>query len=261
MENIISNSTCKRPLVAVVFVGFLLLSLLSLQAQARIFRVIGTPQSLFKSESQGHFQGIDIDIVTLVLTELNIDFEIALLYSSKRIQHEARTGSADMLLSFSQTPQRLAYLDYPEVSYKNVNWHFFALKANPKRLVFNTYDDLKDVTIGAAREASYTKAFWDAGLTLSLVSDNKSLLGMLLKKRVELIPMNKTNLFYEAKLLGRSQDIIMLDKPIKSRVYYNPFPKNSTFPSRLSIIRRYDEVLAKMLRTGKIQKIYDKYLK
>lgn len=244
----------------VIFFGLMVLATSSEYSRAREFVIVGTPQALFRSQSNDQLRGIDVDVVKLVMAEMNIEFRIELLYSNKRIQHQAKHGKVDMVLSYSQTAERLTYLDYPKVSYKDISWHFFALKDNPRQIHFHRYQDLKGISIGADRDASYTEAFWQADLSLVLVSNNELLLGMLLKKRVELIPMNKMNLRYQAQQIGRAQDLVMLPKPIKNKAYYNPFPKASSYPNRARVMRRYDEILQKLKADGQVQEIYQRYL-
>lgn len=231
----------------------------STSALSREFVIIGTPQVLFKDNSQKPFKGIDIDVVKRVMQQLDLPYRIELPYSSRRNLHLAQAGEVDMILSLSKSSQRQDFLTYPEISYKEVSWHFFALKENRHKFEFKYYRDLKDVLIGAVHGNSYSEAFWQADLRLMMVADSQLLLGMLFKKRVDLIPMNKTDFQYQIRQMGRSKDIYMLQKPIQLKAYYNVFPKKSNYPNRENIIKRYDEIVAKMLKDGDLAKIYLDY--
>ncbi len=227
---------------------------------AREFVIAGTPQLLFKMEAEGKYQGIDIEILQQVMKELKLPYKIKLIKSDKRILQEAKMGKVDMLISYSKKSSRLAYLDYPQVSYKQINWNFFIRKSDENNIHFNSFDDLKELKVGATSGVSYTKAFWEAGLNLNTVSKNDLQITKLLNHRIDIVPMNTLNTLYEAQQLGYREQISYLSPALKSRPYYNPFPKASTYPNKAIIMQRYDEAIQKLQADGTIQAIFDKYL-
>lgn len=230
------------------------------QVQARDFLILGTPEAPFRTGVSQAVEGIDVDILTLVMTELNISYKIKLIDSGSRIIKEMQLGTADMALSFSIKEERRAYLTYPQESYKDIAWNFFIRKEDWGRIKFETLSDLKGLTIGATQDWSYTPEFWNSELTLDVIPYNSSQLKKLLYKRIDVVPMNTVSALYEAKKNGYLTDITYLPKPLKTKQYYNAFSRHSRYPKIELIIKRYDEIIARMKEDGTIQKIYDEYL-
>lgn len=246
-----------RRLMAVVLVSFINIS----QVHSRDFLILGTPELPFKTEVNQSVQGIDADVVAIVMSELNIGFKIKLIDSGSRIISEMQLGKADMALSFSMKEGRTDYLIYPHETYKNLAWNFFIRNEDKERITFDTLSDLKGLTIGATQDWSYTADFWNSGLTLDVLPYNTSHFKKLLHKRIDAVPMNTVSALYEAKQEGYLDKISYLPKPLKTKDYYNVFSRNSNYPDLKHIIKRYDEIMFRLKKEGEIQKVYDRYLK
>ncbi len=229
-------------------------------AFSRDFVIMANPQEPYKFQENGIIQGIDIEIVDIVMKKLNIAYVIKFIKSDARIQQEAQKGRADMLLLFSKRKSREEYLLYPEESYVNITWNFFIRAEDENKITFDTFDDLKGLTIGATNDISYTPAFFDANLRLEMAPRNDLQIGKLLKNRLDAVPMNTISTLYEEKKKGNLEKITFLPKPLKSKPYYNVFSKASTYPNIREIHRKYNQIIKELKADGTIQNIFEKYL-
>jgi polar amino acid transport system substrate-binding protein len=211
-------------------------------------------------QGTGSLQGIDIDIIKLVMKEIGIPFNIRLIKSGSRIIKEAKSGNVDMVLSFSKKKDR-TYLKYPDNSYKDVSWNFFIRKENLRKITYESFNDLRGLIVGATQDWSYTKEFWNSGLDFSIVTNDKQQLLMLYRGRIDVVPLNTISAIYEINQDGYSDDIIYLPKSLKSKPYFNAFVTNSDYPNKEKIMGKYDSIISRMKRDGTLQKIFNKYLK
>jgi polar amino acid transport system substrate-binding protein len=246
-----------------IFIPVVLIFLIIAQpkVEAREFKIVGTPEIPYKFIEKGtsRIQGIDIDIMKMVMEELNLPYNISLINSGSRVIKEAEDGNVDMVLSFSRKSDR-TYLLYPKASYKELEWNFFIRKKNIGKIVFNNLNDLKGLVVGATQDWSYTPEFWKAGLNLSVLTNNNLHLHMLYLGRIDTVPLNTASALYEIKKNGYSEKLTFLPKPFKSKPYYNAFVAASSYPNKEELRRRYDEIIYRMIHDGTVQKVFDKYL-
>ena len=245
------------------WLGIYLVSLLFFQSPAcysRDFIILANPQQPFKFQEDSQLLGIDVDIIDLLMKKINVPYEIQLIKSDARIQAQARSGKADMLILFSKKPSRIVYLIYPTQSYVNLTWNFFIQKKDEGRIQFNSLNDLKGLRIGATKDISYTPEFWNAGLNLQMVSRNDLQISKLLKNRIDAVPLNTINTLYEEKKRGTLAQLSYLPKPLKSKPYYNVFTRASNHPDKKRVMEEYDKIIKEMKKDGTIQSIFKKYL-
>lgn len=233
----------------------------SLPLPARDLIILGTPEPPFKMLSaSSEVEGIDVDIIKTVFNQMGLSYQINLVDSGSRILQEAKTGRADVVLSLSWNEEREFYLQYPTQSYKSVAWNFFIRQSDKSKIRYNTFDDLKDYRIGAAQDWSYTKEFWNAPLKRIVVTDNQLLIPMLLRNRVDVVPMNTAMALFEARLNQTLPKLEYLPKPIKIDHYYNAFSKHGFSPKELNdIVKDYSKILSQLIENGEIDSIYSKY--
>ncbi|WP_022941895.1 substrate-binding periplasmic protein [Psychromonas hadalis] len=229
--------------------------------EARDFEIVGTYEVPYRFIEKGtsNIQGIDIDIIRVVMEELNIAYNIELINSGSRIIKQATTGKVDMVLSFSKKSDR-TYLLYPQNSYKNLSWNFFINKKDISKIIYNELSDLKGLRVGATQDWSYTPEFWQAGLNLNVLTNNNLQLLKLYRGRIDIVPLNTTSALYKIKKKGYSDKITFLPKPLKSKPYFNAFVVASSYPNKETLLQRYDKIIYRMINDGTIQEIFDKYL-
>jgi polar amino acid transport system substrate-binding protein len=233
-------------------------------AISRPLLIIGIPESPLRFyDESGTLAGIDIEIIRHIFDKLKINYNIDLIASSIRLKDMWQNKQADMVFTYSYKESRAKYLVYAKESHLHISWNFFILKKNEGKIVFNTFEDLKGLDIGATQGFAYTKEFWDAAnsgiLTVETVPLNRLNMRKLREGRMDVVPMNTLVALYEAKQEGYSNKITYLPKPFKSKPYYNTFVRASDYPGLKKIIKKYDEELKKMKQDGILARILASY--
>ncbi len=235
-------------------------ALINHTAYSRDFIIIANPQEPYKFQEGNTNKGIDVEVIDIVMKRLGIPYKIIFIKSDARIQEEARKGKADMLLLFSKKKSRQEYLIYPEQSYVNITWNFFIRSEDEGKIKFETFDDLRNITIGATVDISYTPEFHQAGLKLQLTTRNDLQIGKLLLKRFDAVPMNTISTLYEERKKGNLDKIAYLPKALKSKPYYNVFTKASTYPNFSELVKQYSAIIKELKADGTIDAIFKEYL-
>jgi len=229
-------------------------------AAARDLIILATPEEPYKFVENGTYKGIDIEVIDEVMRRLGLTYSIELIESGTRIQQEAMSGRADMLLLFSRKPERLEFLHYPQESYIDISWNFFIRAADEGKVEFETFEDLKGLQIGITQDFSYTPEFLTSGLSFQTIPRNTLQIGMLLAKRIDAVPMNTISTLYEEKKAGRLENLTYLPKPLITKPYYNVFSKASGYPDIEGLVVRYDSAIREMKADGTLDGILIKYL-
>ncbi len=216
-------------------------------------------------DAKGEYAGIDLDIINFMLTKLNVSYEIKLIKSSPRLEAnwKADQPNVDVVLTYSYKNHREKYLQYAKESHINISWHFFVLKKNINKIHYNTYKDLKGLTVGATTGYAYSKDFWEAAncgiFKVDKIPLNHLQMKKLLKERFDCVPMNTICALSNAKKEGYFEKIGYLPKPLKSNLYYNTFVKASNHPDLKLLISKYDLLLKQMKTDGTLEKIFSRY--
>lgn len=222
--------------------------------------IAGTPEPPFKMQENGEITGIDVEIMRSVLKELGIAHEFRLIDSGARLMRDAREGRVDVILSLSRRDDRETFLEYPARSYKSVQWHFFARADEAPGIVFERYEDIRHLRVGAVNEWAYSADFWSSGLNIERVSNHGLLIPMLLSKRIDIAPMNTLETLYYLRSEGLSGKITYLPRAIASRPYYNVFSRASNKPGLRELARYYDQSVAKLEGQGEVASVFVEYL-
>lgn len=252
----------KRPgrLLAMAAGWLLSLCLLAGGAAARDLVILATPEEPYKFVEDGVHKGIDVEVIDEVMRRLGLTYSLELIESGTRIQQEAMSGRADMLLLFSRKPERMAFLHYPQESYIDISWNFFIRAEDEDRISFEDFPDLNGLQIGITQDFAYTPEFLTSGLSFQTVPRNTLQIGMLLAKRIDAVPMNTISTLYEEKKAGRLDKLSYLPRPLITKPYYNVFAKASTYPDIEGLVTRYDEAILAMKADGTLDAILVKYL-
>jgi len=221
---------------------------------------LATPEEPYKFVENGVHKGIDIEVIDEVMRRLGLTYTVELIESGTRIQQEAMSGRADMLLLFSKKPERMEFLLYPEESYIDISWNFFVRAEDEDKIIFKDFQDLSGLQIGITQDFSYTPEFLNSGLNFQSVPRNTLQIGMLLAKRIDAVPMNTISTLYEEKKAGRLDKLSFLVKPLITKPYYNVFAKASSYPDIEDLVARYDQTIREMKADGTLEAILVKYL-
>lgn len=247
-------------LLAVAAGWLLSLCLLVSSASARDLVILATPEEPYKFVENGVHKGIDIEVIDEVMRRLGLTYSVELIESGTRIQQEAMSGRADMLLLFSKKPDRMEFLLYPEESYIDISWNFFVRAEDEGKIDFENFQDLAGLQIGITQDFAYTPEFLKSGLAFNTVPQNTLQIGMLLAKRIDAVPMNTISTLYEEKKAGRLDKLSFLANPLITKPYYNVFAKASSYPDIEGLVARYDQTIRDMKADGTLEAILVKYL-
>jgi len=252
--NAVNNIICY-----LLFLIFFLSNPLAAQVE-RKFIMAGDVEPVFRYiDDSGNVTGIDVEIIDLLMKELDVPYEFKLIHSTTRGVAEARRGSVDMLISKIMTEERKEYLIYPGETYRDIAWNFFIRKEDEAKIKYDALDDLKGLRVGATKSFAYTDEFWTADLDLDVMVVNDTQIDKLIMKRIDIVPMTTLSTLYNIRRNGQIDKVTYLPKVLVYTKLYNVFTEASTFPNKEELIREYDVVIRKLIESGEIQAIFDKY--
>ncbi len=135
--------------------------------------------------------------------------------------------------------------------------YLIALKTHPIKN-YNSLEELKEFTFGHNRGGSLSKEF-DSADYLSKIptSGYKNGIRRLLAGRYDFFVSSKSVAFYEAKQLGRRNEIQTIGKPLQSQLVYMAFSKSN--PENIIRLKDYNEGLFLLFKTGFFSEIMNKY--
>lgn len=250
----------RRP-VPCVFIALLFIAVLSSAASARTLIIEGLSEAPLKWMVDGKPHGIDIDIMTEVLSDMGVtDYRFQLVDNGRRLLHNAKNGASDIILTLSQNAERRHYAQYPDEAHLLLDWRFAVRAEDRDRITFNDISDLARYRIGAAAGYSYTDAFWQSGLDIEVVAKNELLIPMLLENRFDIVPVNYLSTLYETLRNGQRQKIAFIYPPLRRAPYYNVFSKASDYPDKDAFLARYDQIIRNMRKDGRLATIFQDYL-
>jgi len=246
----------------VVFV-VLLSAILPVMAQELI--IGGIPEEGMRVKTdEGLYAGFDVDVIDYIMKELKIPYKILLFDSSPRLKDSWINGNdLDMVFTYSVNTDREAYLIYPKESHIQLSHHFFILKKNEGKIIYNTFEDFKGLKVGITQGWAYTPEFWQAVGSGIFQSDVQPVgerqIKKLLAGRFDIAPLPTYSTLYDAKNKGYADQITYLPKPLKSEPYYNTFVKKSNYPGLRELVDQYDRILKNMKDDGTLNAIITKY--
>lgn len=222
-------------------------------------------QSRWFDKKTGKYTGFDVEVIDYIMKKLGITYKIILENSSARLEKGWQIDKPyyDMVFTYSIKSERERYLVYATESHIAIEWNFFIRAEDEGKYKFDTYDDLKGVTVGYTKGNSYTKEFFKAMNDGIFIGDEvvkeELQIDKLLNGRIDMAPMSTTSTLYSAQKEGFRDKISYLPKPIKSEPYYNTFVKKSDYPDLMKLVPKYDEILRQMKKDGTLKAIKNKY--
>ena len=229
---------------------------------AEDFIVLGTndPPLKYFEGNKNNVKGINVDILKEVLGEMGFNPIFKIVDSDPRIQVELKSGKAQMAMLYSYRKHRERFFIYPTESIVRLSWHFFCRSKDCKHIPYQSFDDFKNLRVGAVNGISYTNEFLASGLKFQHLGKKGSELDMLVKNRIDVIALPSFITFRQIFEKGYQDQIGYLDKPLKSRLYYNVFGDNSTHFDMQALIVVYDEIIRKMKANGRIKEIFKSHV-
>jgi polar amino acid transport system substrate-binding protein len=207
------------------------------------------PYSYFE---EGKDHGIDIEIITLVMKNLNIPFKIE-YFPWARIMYLLETAKITFSWPMVGTAERSEKFNLvgPIRNATNV----FAVPKRSSIKYWSSLNDFKGKIVGVARGYKYSPDFdTDSTIIREESNDVKTLVVKVANSRVDAIIGDSRTISYFIKKLNLSNEIRILQKNINISVRYAAFPKSEKEKSDL-----FRKSLDVVLKSKNYQNIFKKY--
>lgn len=186
-------------------------------AEQRELRIVTEAWPPYVYLEQGQPRGLDYEISFAVLQRLGIPARLEFM-PWKRVLSTLQAGQADAILAIGRTPEREAYLLYPDEYLSRIDMVLFYALAHPHR--FRHLEDLRGLKIGVSPGYHYAnRAFREADYFIrEPAPSHEANLGKLLRGRIDLMINDRL----VGMSLAKSQGVARL-------IGYHPTPVNSDF--------------------------------
>ena len=179
-------------------------------------------------------------------------------YPFPRMLEYGKTGDVDAVMMVFKTPEREAYLYYPENALYYEENSFFTRKDTHISYT-GKLEDLKEYTIGVIRGFSYGEEFDHASyLQRDETVNDELLVKKLLSDRFKIGVGSRYVISYYAEKMGVLNDITFLEP--------NLFDKNPLYigfskarPDNKDLVIKFSEAIETLKKTGEYQRILQKY--
>ncbi|MCW8833897.1 MAG: transporter substrate-binding domain-containing protein [Colwellia sp.] len=187
---------------------------------------------------KGQFVGENIEIAKLLAASVGLK-PIFIRCPFARCLTMVKRGHADMIFGLRKLPEREKDLLFLNPPYFNQHYplRFFTLSSKP--LSINSFDDLKDLTVGILRGATYFDLFdEDNSIRKVELTTRKQLVDMLLRGRIDtfiereesIVPLLPTEEYSQKLLLANYQ----YDKSVDSYIAISKYSAIKTYAQPLS---------------------------
>jgi polar amino acid transport system substrate-binding protein len=212
------------------------------------------PPFRLKGESED-MTGIDIDLTRLLEKRLGVTIKIVRVPWVRALQM-MRSGQADLMAGLARTAEREQFIYYCEPPYSAIRPAFYKLAGNAAQL--NTYEDLRNYSIGFTRASVYFEPFdSDKELKKQSASTEEQLLKMLLGQRFDFLVGSDIQVDYEIKLQGLGNSIAKAAyQPDKTTPLFFGISRQSRF---LKQAPELEKALAGLLNDGSVTKLISQY--
>jgi polar amino acid transport system substrate-binding protein len=214
----------------------LLLLLFTTSAFAQPYKVCTNDWPPFTMMENGEVRGIDADLLSLVLTNLGVSYEIS-MEPWKRCLYRMNNNDLDILLDAFYSQERAQIMIYPSEPTAETSLVLFYAKARPHTV--NSVANLNGLRVGTEPGYAYANEEFMNGS--HFVREDAPTLeanfGKLMRGRVDLVITDRTVGLYTAKKLG-----------IETQIDYNP---RSLFKN--------DSVYALIHRQSKLAELADEF--
>jgi len=240
-----------------------------------VLYVVTDPLKPYSYEAGGGYRGIAYDLLDLVMTRLDIDYEFELIPWS-RVLKKAKAGEADCVLSGAHSPDREPYIAYtpeqldygrqgikPLVYLHEFNGAFFILKLIEDTFVYESIEqlELNNYRVGVQQGYKYREdvdnANWNK-VTQVTVADGMQ---ALIDGEIDLLMTYKEVGLAIRDDMGLRNEISVAKGPAPFETYYFLlFSKNSDYPGIEDLQKQVDEELKKIHESGEYDEIYARYV-
>ncbi|BEP28402.1 substrate-binding periplasmic protein [Helicovermis profundi] len=205
-------------------------------------------------------QGFTSEIIkrAFELTNVKVDFKF---YAWAKAKAEIENKNAFGSYPWSITDERKAKYAFTDPIVSSTS-SFFYLKSNkniPSGLDFTTFKDLKKYKIGGVKNFFYVDPLEKAGIKADLADKESDSMNKLINGRIDLYPGDVlTSLdLMKSDFKDQIDNIDWFKTPFSTTNYAIMISKD--YPNNEEYIKRFNEGLAMMKKSGEFQQILDKH--
>ena len=203
----------------------------------------------------GQVRGIDADLLHLVLTNLNISYDIT-LEPWRRCLRKMSDGKLDILLDAFYSDERAKGMIFPNEAMADSAMVLFHARARPH--LINSVDDLTGLRVGTEPGYAYSNQAFAKG-THFVREDAPTLdanIGKLLLGRIDLVITDRAVGLYTAKTMGAENAIAYSPQPLYSDRVYAAFSKR---PAVAALVPRFESELRRLKSSPEYAAILRRY--
>ncbi len=202
---------------------------------------------------EGRFSGAYAEFAREMAKQLALQIEFRLC-SLIRCLHMMESGAADIIIGVKHTPERKKYIQFLNTPYRSSTEKVFYMR-NSEHRQLAMYSDLYNFEhIGVKRGAKYFNQFDnDSYLNKVSVSTNSQNFAKLMRRRINLMIINKEQGEYLINVLGINQQIKKAEFFVKTDSYiYLGISKNSKHIQDLPL---FESAMSKIVNSGTLDAI------
>ena len=240
--------------------------------EVRKLLIVTEPFPPFAYEEDGVVKGIHVDIADLVMSRLDISYEIELMPWSRALKM-IETGKAESLLIASYTDERNEFAYYtedqrlaknkvlPRAYLDKIDMVFFIRNVYEDVMVFESFDQIKESEYRVGLDAGYAyaddvlEAGWNTVYYYTMADNFEA----LAEGKIDMYLQDRVAGIEAIKELGLEDEITYIDKPVMFFIYQWPFSKNSDYPNLKEVWEKTIDELAKIPGSEEYNEIYMKY--
>jgi polar amino acid transport system substrate-binding protein len=203
--------------------------------------------------------GVGVELTAIIFEELGIAVDAKYVGLWKRVQHEAKNGSVDVIVGIFKNEKRLKYLAYPDESYTPDPIVIFVQKG--KAFPFTEWKDLIGKSGGSTMGESFGQAFdtfAEKNLDIHRVLRIEQGLKMLSLGRLDYVVYGLYPGRIKAIEIGLKTEFDYLTKTVITPPAYQAFSKKSQFLKHLPY---FNKRIAELRADGTIGKLIEKYIR
>lgn len=234
-----------------------------------------SPWKPFMYEENGQYVGIAVDVLDLVMTRLNVNYDFELVPWSRALKL-AEVGDIDAILAGGYAPEREKFIQFtseqrayglentdPTSYLQFTNGAFFVRSEAKDSFPFESIEQISKagyrigVNQGYKYHADIAAADWN---TVSHVTEQNSF-EALMNREIDLYLSYKEVGLAILDELGLNDEVeIVKGEPPFRVFYFILFSKNSDYPGIDDLQNMVDEELRKIHESGEYDEIYNSYI-
>ncbi|MCG8572134.1 MAG: transporter substrate-binding domain-containing protein [Spirochaetes bacterium] len=244
----------KGKLTCIILILLLSFSLFAANKTINLATINWEPYSGESLPGHGFFS----EIIVEAFVAVGYDVKFTYLPWARALK-ATKEGEFDGIMDAYLKPDRLAYLEYPDVVWK-VEEDFITLKSNKKVKFDGNLSSMKNVVIGTLNGTAQEKELKENGLTIQSVNSIDKAVKMLITGRIDAMLIAKSIFWYNLEKVDPNfnrNKISILSPPYKVYDMYVAFSKKAGDYKTLTA--DFNKGLAMIKKNGKFNRIVKKH--